>query len=93
MSNVTFVLRNDGSGLVDVSYDLADPDSPALNVLVEASDDGGTTWNLSVNSVTGHVGSGVAAGAARAVVWDFGADHPGAVLPAVVIRVTASDGP
>jgi hypothetical protein len=93
VSNVTFAQRNDGSGLVDVGYDLADPDSPAVSVSLAASDDGGATWDLVMNSVTGHVGSGIAAGAARSAVWDFDADHPGAVLPSVVIRVTASDGP
>jgi len=93
VSNVTFAQRDDGSGLVDIAYDLADPDSPAVSVTIEASDDGGATWDLAVNSATGHVGSGVATGIARSVVWDFGADHPGAVLPAVVIRITADDGP
>ncbi|NTV03896.1 S8 family serine peptidase, partial [bacterium] len=93
VSNVTFAQRDDGSGLVDIAYDLADPDSPAVSVTIEASDDGGATWDLAVNSATGHVGSGVAAGAARSAVWNFGADHPGVVLPTVVIRVTADDGP
>jgi len=93
VSNVTFAQRNDGSGLVDIGFDLTDPDSPTVDLTIEASDDGGATWNLAVSSATGHVGTGVAVGASRSVVWNFGADHPAAVLPSVVIRVTASDGP
>jgi hypothetical protein len=92
VSAVGFTQRTDASGLVDITYDLADADSPALTVTIEASSDGGATWNLPVISVTGDVGAGVAPGSGLHAVWDFAADVPAAFLPNVVVRVTAEDG-
>ena len=92
VSNVGFAQRTDGSGLVDVSYDLVDPDSASLTVTLEASTDGGATWTYAVTSTTGDVGAGVTPGSGKAIVWDFGTDHPGTFLPAVLLRVTADDG-
>ncbi len=90
--NVRFAQRRDGSGLVDVSFDLADLDSPLLTVHLEASGDGGLTWDLEVLSTSGDVGPEVPAGPGRRIVWNFAADHPDLVLTDCVLRVTADDG-
>jgi hypothetical protein len=92
VANVAFAQRTDGSGLVDVTYDLADPDSPALTVVLEASDDGGASWTYAVSTMSGDVGSGVTPGAGKAIVWDFGTDHPGEFVGDAQVRVTADDG-
>jgi hypothetical protein len=89
--NVSFAQRRDGSGLVDVHYDLADLDSEAATVALEASRDGGLTWDLAVATVSGDVGPGVVVGAGRQIVWDFAADNPGEVVTGCVVRVTADD--
>ena len=92
VENVAFAQRTDGSGLVDIVYDLSDPESPTATVTIEASSDGGATWTLAVTTLTGDVGDGVTMGVGKTAVWDFGADHPGVFLEDVVIRVTADDG-
>ncbi|MCB1151169.1 hypothetical protein KDK88_06445, partial [bacterium] len=91
VSGVTLAQRLDGSGLVDVTYTLTDADTDTLTVTLQASDDGGQTWTLPVESVSGDAGDGVTPGTDRTAVWDFGADHPGRVLEDVRVRVTASD--
>jgi hypothetical protein len=91
VSNVAFAQRTDGSGVVDVTYDVADPDSPFLTVALEASSDGGVTWDLAVASVSGDVGFGVVPGPGKTIVWNFNQDHVGAFIPAAVLRVTATD--
>jgi len=93
ISNVTFAQRTDGSGIVDIAYDLADPDSPSLTVTVQASSDGGATWNLSTASTSGDVGADIAPGTGKSIQWDFAADEPGQVFTGAVIRVSASDAP
>lgn len=92
VSNVAFAQRTDGSGLVDVTYDLQDLDSATVAVTLEASSDGGATWDLTVATVSGDVGAAVAPGAGKAIVWDFAADNPGLFLPGCTVRVTADDG-
>lgn len=92
VSDVSFAQRTDGSGLVDVSYDLSDPDSPILAIDLDVSADGGATWTYAVSTVSGDVGAGVAPGVGKTITWDFAADHPGAFLPDVRVRVSADDG-
>jgi len=41
---------------------------------------------------SGDVGTGVAPGAGKTIVWDFAADNPDVFLPNVAVRVTADDG-
>jgi hypothetical protein len=88
VSNVAFAQRRDGSGLVDVTFHLFDGDTPTLTVGLEASADGGATWDLVVATLSGDVGAGVATG----IVWDFAADNPGFFGTGCVVRVTADDG-
>ncbi len=92
VSNVQFVQRTDGSGLVDITYDLVDPDSPSLTVDLDVSVDGGANWTYTVSTISGDVGAGVTPGTGKAMVWDFGSDHPGQFLADALLRVTADDG-
>ncbi|MBC8422897.1 hypothetical protein H8E07_02125, partial [bacterium] len=92
VSNVQFVQRTDGSGLVDITYDLVDPDSPSLTVDLDVSVDGGANWTYTVSTISGDVGAGVTPGTGKAMVWDFGSDHPGQFLTDALLRVTADDG-
>ncbi len=91
VSNVAVLQRRDGSGLVDIYYDLLDPDSASVTVTMNASTDGGLTWDLPLMTVTGDVGPGVTPGLDRTVVWDFARDHPGRYLNTCVVEVIADD--
>ena len=87
VSNVKFAVQN-GTKLVDVTYDLA---GATASIGLSVSIDNGTTYTLSVPSVTGHVGNAVAAGTGKHIVWDAGTDWPGQSSNQVKIRVTAWD--
>ncbi len=93
VSNVAFAQRTDGSGIVDITYDLADPDSPTLTVSMQASPDGGDTWGLTAGTTYGDVGSDITPGPGKSIQWDFGADHPGEFFGEAMIRINAADTP
>ncbi|TWT45910.1 Serine/threonine-protein kinase pkn1 [Phycisphaerae bacterium RAS1] len=92
VSNVTAAQRADASRLVDVYYTLADADGDACTVWAMVSSDGGTTFKVPARTFTGHVGAGITPGSNRHIIWDAGADIPGAVLGNVKVRVFADDG-
>ena len=71
VSNVQAKQR-EGSRLVDITYDVTDPDSPTLTVYLKVSPDGGKTWKGPVELVSGDVGQHIAPGNAKRLVWDAG---------------------
>ena len=91
VSNVVAVQRTDGSGLVDVNFDLADADGDVLYVSISASHDDGATWAVPCRSLTGDAGSGIAAQAGRTAVWNFAADNAELEFEACRVQVIASD--
>ena len=92
VSNVTASQRTDGSKKVDIRYTLADADNDACTVSLLASNDGGSTWAVSVTAVTGAVDAGVTPGTARLIVWDCKVDLPGTFGSQFKVRVCADDG-
>lgn len=94
VSNVSASQRTDGSKKVDIYYNVSDPDSAALSVSVKVSADGGATWAVPVTQLSGDVGSSVARGTGKRVVWETcGTDLPGAYGTDYQVAVTATDGP
>lgn len=91
VSNVRFEQRTDGSLLVDIYYDVSDPDNDTVDIIVEASDDGGMYYFHPCQSLTGDVGRGIPTGENKHVVWDFYKDSPGINSGNFRIRVTAFD--
>ena len=75
VSNVQSKQR-EGSRLVDVTYDVADPDSPTLAVYLKVSADGGKTWKGPVEMVSGDVGRGIVPGGGKRLLWDAGKEMP-----------------
>lgn len=71
VSNVQAKQRK-GSRLVDITYDVVDPDSPTLTVYLKVSADSGKTWKGPVELVSGDVGQHIAPGTAKKLVWDAG---------------------
>ena len=76
VTQVTAVPTGD-SRLVRIHYNLDDADGDLCRVWLEISDDGGTTWTVPANTVTGDVGPGVRPGTNRAIVWNAEVDIPG----------------
>ncbi len=91
VSAVTAHQRTDGSHVVDIYYDLASASGDTATVSIKVSADGGATVPITPASITGDVGSGVHPGLRRHVVWDAGADLPGAVGTSYRVQITASN--
>ena len=89
VDNVNFAQRRDGSGLVDITYDLAASAGASVTVTLAASADGGATWDLDVSDAQGDVGAGVAPGIGRGIVWNFAAANPGRFGTDFRVRVSA----
>jgi formylglycine-generating enzyme required for sulfatase activity len=80
-----------GTKLVDITYDLADPDSAQLAVTIAVSTNAGATCTLPTTSFTGAVGVNQSPGQNKKITWNAGADWPGQFSANVRFRVTADD--
>jgi len=89
VSNVRAAQRA-GTGLVDIYYDLASA-SNAPTVSVAVSTNSGAVFNALAASLSGDLGSGVAPGTGKHVVWNAGAELTALYFPNVKVRVTADD--
>ena len=90
VSNVQAKQR-EGSRLVDITYDVADPDSPTLTVYLKVSPDGGKTWKGPVVMVNGDVGLHIVPGTAKKLIWDAGKEMPNQFGVKYRYKVGASD--
>jgi len=81
-----------GTRLVDITYDVADPDGDVMTVSVQISDNGGSTFDISAQTFSGDIGEGIISGVGKRIVWDAGADAPHSFGTNYVARVTADDG-
>jgi hypothetical protein len=77
VANVTASQRTDGSGLVDIYYDVADTENDSLTIELIISLDNGGSWTIVPNPalLSGDVGQGIMQGAGKHVVWDAGAEQ------------------
>jgi formylglycine-generating enzyme len=81
-----------GTKLVDIQYDIAATGFATVAVSLEISSDGGVTWTVPATSVSGAIGSSVAPGTGKIIVWDAGADWPRGYSTQMRFRVIADDG-
>jgi len=79
-----------GTKLVDITYDVEDADGDILTISAKVSDNGGLTF-LPACSFSGDIGPGVSPGIGKSIVWDAGADIPGAFGTNFAVRITATD--
>jgi formylglycine-generating enzyme required for sulfatase activity len=75
VSNVV-VAQRPGTKLVDITYDVASTASSTVTVSLAVTNDAAA---VSVTSLTGAVGPGVATGTGKGIVWNAGADWHGNV--------------
>lgn len=76
VSNIAIVVPDDGSRLVEITYDLPDADRDRTAIAVAVSNDAGRNWNIPATSLSGHIGDNVRPGKNRRIVWDAEADTP-----------------
>jgi formylglycine-generating enzyme required for sulfatase activity len=81
-----------GTKVVNIYYNLADADGDTQTIEVRVSSDGGLTYSVPATSLTGAVGSGVAVGTGKHVLWDAGTDFGGNFIERCKVRITATDG-
>jgi len=86
VSNVQAEQRTDGSGIVDVSYDVHDNEEPAVHIALQYWDGG--AWSFAFG-VAGDAGAGVEIGTARHAAWDARAQLGEVYISAAMIRVSA----
>ncbi len=91
VSNVDVQQRNDGSYIVDISYNLFDADGDSMLVSISASDDDEESWDYVITSVTGDIGYDITSGNGKQVTWDFAVDHPEVRNIPTKIKITADD--
>ena len=68
-------VQRPGTLWIDITYDLEGTGDGQVHVVVEASDDGGQTYDVPVLSTVGDVGLALP-GPDRSILWDAGADDP-----------------
>jgi uncharacterized protein (TIGR02145 family) len=75
VSNVQFSQRSDGSGMVDITYNVTNPGEGMVYITIQSSIDNGFTWDYPILQVTGDVGN-VFPGNNKHIIWSFAAEHP-----------------
>lgn len=90
VSNVS-ALQTTSTTMVSISYDLSDNTSSSLNVELQISGDGGSTWDVPVTSASGNVGSGQTSGTGKIITWNADTDFSGHSLTNAQVRVRARD--
>jgi formylglycine-generating enzyme required for sulfatase activity len=92
VSNVSASQRT-GTELVDIYYDVSDPDSSTVTVALVGSYNNGSSWSMPMVTLSGAnaFGNGVTPGTGKHVVWDAGNDFDGQYSTQCRIRVIASD--
>ena len=88
--NIRPVQRGGLSKIVDIDYDLTGTTSP-VEVRLQVSSDGGSTWTVPAVSLTGAIGRSVAPGTNLRITWDAGADWNLQVSQQMVFRLTAGE--
>lgn len=92
VSNVR-ALQRLGTHIVDITYDVVNPDGAMLNVSVAVSDNGGSSYDLSSTHFSGNgFGSAVIPGNNRVIAWDAGADWNNQSSSDICFQLTVDDG-
>lgn len=92
VTNVT-AFQIEGTGFVQITYDVSDADGDFLTASLICSSDNGTTFDLLPVTVSGDVHRPMAAGTGKQILWNAATDYPGRYWSQVVAKVVVSDGP
>ena len=84
--------QREGTRLVDITYDVKDPDGDAMTVSVQISSDGGKTFDVPAKTFSGDIGPGIISGKDKHIVWDAGADAPHTLGSNYQAKIIADDG-
>ena len=88
LTNVEFQVKDNNR--MEITYDIVGyPDGALFKIWLEASLDGGNTFELKPTTLTGDAGSGVAPGRKKKITWDVFKDTPTLIADNLVIVVKA----
>lgn len=59
------------NGQIFITYELVDPDSPTVEVLLRASNNRGMSWSLYTDEVSGDIGGQVQPGKKKMIIWYY----------------------
>ncbi len=92
--NTSVAQRTDGSGLVDIAYDLFDANGDLREVNLKLSNDGGNSFDYIPNPahLSGDIGENITPGVGKSIVWDAGAEDIDFDGSQYIFRFTAEDG-
>ena len=76
---------------VDITYEVADPDSENVTVYLNVSADGGKTWDIPTGSAEGAVGRRIPTGRLQQIRWNSASDFPNRYNQAVRFKVGVTD--
>ncbi len=90
VSNVRASQR-EGTKLVDIWYDVVEPDGDSLIVKMDVSCDAGTSWDVPAFTLSGDIGKDVQPGTDKHIIWDAGQDWDGEYSDSMRVKISASD--
>ncbi len=70
VSNITASQRTDGSGIVDIYYDVSDADGDTLTITLQLFEDSGNTFTIIPIHTSGEIGSGIFSGIDKQIIWE-----------------------
>ena len=76
-------------GVVNIGYDLDGPATQTFDVSLEVSEDGGRTYTLKPQSISGDLGAGIAGGSGKRIVWEASKDTDSLQMDRFRFRVSA----
>ncbi len=93
VSNLIVNQRNDGSKLVDISYDLFDANNNLCDISLQVSADEGNSYNFIADSanLSGDAGEGVAPGLNKEIIWDAGSESQAFSADNYFVQIEAQD--
>ena len=75
VESVTASQRTDGSGIVDIYYDVSDADGDTLSVVLQLSEDAGSTFSITPIFTSGDIGSNILSGTGKHIIWNAGSEN------------------
>ncbi|MBN1756375.1 IgGFc-binding protein [bacterium] len=93
---VEFHQRTDGSKIVDISYQVDDPNDDSIYISVQVSRDGGTTWDIIPYSFVAPSDTGWVTpepAITRNIIWDMGSETDPCFFEEsdIMVRIIAND--
>ncbi len=94
IENLQIAQRTDGSGLVDIHYDLFDANNDDAMISLLVSGNAGASYEIipSPANLSGDIGPGITMGTAKHIIWDAGSEAIGFESDQYCFRLLAEDG-